>query len=114
LLASIGLYGILSYSVAGRTREIGVRIALGAQRGNVLGMVLQEAGKLVLWGVVFGIPAALLAGRLCASMLYGLKSTDPISMLLVIGLLLAVAMLASYIPARRATRVDPMVALRVE
>jgi predicted permease len=114
LLASIGLYGILSYSVAGRTREIGVRIALGAQRGNVLGMVLQEAGKLVLWGVIFGVPAALLAGRLCATMLYGLKSTDPISMLLVIGLLLAVALLASYIPARRATRVDPMVALRVE
>lgn len=114
LLASIGLYGILSYSVAGRTREIGVRIALGAQRGNVLGMVLQEAGKLVLWGVIFGVPAALLAGRLCATMLFGLKSTDPISMLLVIGLLLAVALLASYIPARRATRVDPMVALRVE
>jgi predicted permease len=114
LLASIGLYGILSYSVAGRTREIGLRIALGAQRGTVLGMVLREAGKLVVLGIVVGIPAALLAGRLCAAMLFGLKSTDPESMLLVIGLLLAVALLASYIPARRATKVDPMVALRIE
>lgn len=114
LLASIGLYGILSYSVAGRTREIGVRIALGAQRGNVLGMVLREAGKLVLLGIIVGVPAALLAGRLCSAMLFGLKSTDPESMLLVVGLLLAVALLASYIPARRATKVDPMVALRIE
>jgi predicted permease len=114
LLASIGLYGILSYSVAGRTREIGVRIALGAQRSAVLGMVLREAGKLVLLGIAFGIPAALLAARLSAAMLFGLKSTDPESMALVVALLLAVALLASYVPARRATKVDPIVALRVE
>lgn len=114
LLAAIGLYGILSYSVAGRTREIGVRMALGAQRGSVLKMVLQEAGKLVLLGVVIGIPSALLASRLFSSMLFGLKGTDPVSMLLVIAVLLAITLLASYIPARRATKVDPMIALRYE
>ncbi len=114
LLAAIGLYGILSYSVAGRTREIGVRMALGAQRGSVLTMILQEAGKLVLLGVVVGIPSALLASRLFSSMLFGLKGTDPGSMLLVIAVLLAITLLASYIPARRATKVDPMIALRYE
>ena len=114
LLAAIGLYGILSYSVAGRTREIGVRMALGAQRGSVLKMILQEAGILVLVGVVIGIPSAILASRLFSSMLFGLKSTDPVSMLLVIAVLLAITLLASYIPARRATKVDPMIALRYE
>jgi predicted permease len=114
LLAAIGLYGILSYSVAGRTREIGVRIALGAQRGSVLKMILHEAGKLVLLGVVIGIPSAILASRLFSSMLFGLKSTDPVSMILVIAVLLAITLLASYIPARRATKVDPMIALRYE
>ena len=114
LLAAIGLYGILSYSVAGRTREIGVRMALGAQRGSVLKMVLQEAGKLVVLGVVIGIPSAMLASRLFSSMLFGLKGTDPASMLLVIAVLLAITLLASYIPARRATKVDPMIALRYE
>ena len=114
LLAAIGLYGILSYSVGGRTREIGVRMALGARRGLVLKMILQEAGKLVLLGVVIGIPSALLASRLFASMLFGLKGTDPVSMLLVIAVLLVITLLASYIPARRATKVDPMIALRYE
>ena len=114
LLAAIGLYGILSYSVAGRTREIGVRMALGAQRGSVLKMILQEAGILVSVGVVIGIPSAILASRLFSSMLFGLKSTDPVSMLLVIAVLLAITLVASYIPARRATKVDPMIALRYE
>ena len=114
LLAAIGLYGILSYSVAGRTREIGVRMALGAQRGSVLKMILQEAGILVSVGVVIGIPSAILASRLFSSMLFGLKSTDPVSMLLVVAVLLAITLLASYIPARRATKVDPMIALRYE
>jgi len=114
LLAAIGLYGILSYSVAGRTREIGVRMALGAQRGSVLKMVLREAGKLVVLGIVIGIPAALLASRLFSSMLFGLKATDPVSMVLVIAVLLTITLLASYIPARRATKVDPMIALRYE
>jgi predicted permease len=114
LLAAIGLYGVLSYSVAGRTREIGVRMALGAQRGNVLKMILREAGILVLVGVVIGIPSAILASRLFSSMLFGLKATDPVSMLLVIAVLLAITLIASYIPARRATKVDPMIALRYE
>jgi predicted permease len=114
LLASIGLYGILSYSVAGRTREIGVRMALGAQRSSVLLMILQEAGKLVILGVVIGIPAALLSSRLFSSMLFGLSHSDPLSMIMVVGILLAIALLASFIPARRATKVDPMVALRYE
>ena len=114
LLAAIGLYGILSYSVSGRTREIGVRMALGAQRGRVLSMVLREAGKLVLLGIVIGVPAAILAGRLFSSMLFGLKATDPLSMVLVVTVLLAITLLASYIPARRATKVDPMIALRYE
>jgi predicted permease len=114
LLAAIGLYGILSYSVSGRTREIGVRMALGAQRGSVLTMVLQEAGKLVLLGILIGVPAAMLAGRLFSSMLFGLQATDPLSMVLVVAVLLAITLLASYIPARRATKVDPMIALRYE
>lgn len=114
LLAAIGLYGVLSYSVAGRTREIGVRMALGAQRGRVLQMVLLEAGKLVLFGVLLGVPAAFLSSRLFASMLFGLSRTDPVSMAMVIAILVAIALLASFIPARRATKVDPMIALRYE
>jgi ABC-type antimicrobial peptide transport system permease subunit len=114
LLASIGLYGVLSYSVAGRTREIGVRMALGARRSSVLGMILREAGKLVLLGIVIGIPAALLSSRLFSSMLFGLSRTDPVAMAVVIAILAAIALIASFIPARRATKVDPMVALRYE
>jgi predicted permease len=114
LLAAIGLYGVLSYSVSGRTREIGVRMALGAQRGRVLQMIFQEAGKLVLFGVLLGIPAAFLSSRLFVSMLFGLSRTDPSAMAIVIAILVAVALLASYIPARRATKVDPMIALRYE
>jgi predicted permease len=114
LLAAIGLYGVLSYSVAGRTREIGVRMALGARRSSVLGMVLSEAGKLVLLGILIGVPAAWLSSQLFASMLFGLSRSDPASMGLVIGILAAIALLASFIPARRATKVEPMVALRYE
>jgi predicted permease len=114
LLAAIGLYGILSYSVAGRTREIGVRMALGAQRGSVLRMVLQEAGMLVVLGMLVGVPAALLSSRVLSFMLFGISRNDPASMVLVVAILVGIALLASYIPARRATRVDPMVALRYE
>lgn len=112
LLASIGLYGTLSYSVAGRTREIGVRMALGAQRSSVVMMVLSEAGRLVVWGVLLGIPAAMLSSRALTSLLFGVGHNDPTSMAQVIAILTAIALLASYIPARRATKVDPMVALR--
>lgn len=113
-LASIGLYGLMSYTVAGRTRELGVRMALGAQRDDVLRLVMREALLLVCAGIVCGIPAALAGSTLLAGMLYGLKPTDPASLVLVAVVLAAVAALASYIPARRATKVDPMVALRYE
>lgn len=114
LLACVGLYGVMSYTVSGRTREIGVRMALGAQRTQLLRMVLEEAMKLVLIGIVAGIPVALLLTRAFNSMLFGLSSADPLSMIVVIAVLGAVATVASLIPARRATKVDPMVALRYE
>lgn len=114
LLACVGLYGIMSYSVTGRTRELGVRIALGAQRVDVLWLVLREGLKLVIIGVAVGIPVALLSTRVLTSVLFGLSSFDPVSMTTVILLLAIVALFASYIPARRATKVDPMVALRYE
>ncbi len=113
-LASIGLYGLMSYTVAGRTRELGVRMALGAQRDDVLQLVMREALLLVCAGILCGIPAALAGSTLLAGMLYGLKSTDPLSLGIVAVVLAGVAALASYIPARRATKVDPMVALRYE
>lgn len=114
VLACVGLYGVMSYTVSRRTREIGVRMALGAQRTQVLGMVLNEGLKLVLIGIVLGIPVALLASRVFSSMLFGLSPADPLSMLTVIAVLGSVATLAGLIPARRATKVDPMVALRYE
>ena len=114
LLACIGLYGVMSYAVSGRTREIGVRMALGAQRRDVLWMVLREALILVAVGLCIGVPAALGSSRLLLTMLYALSGLDPLSMTVSVLLLLIVATFAGYIPARRATRVDPMVALRYE
>jgi predicted permease len=114
LLACVGLYGLMSYDVARRTREIGIRIALGAQRGNVVGLVLRETMLLVVIGVIIGLSAALGATRLIASLLYGLTPNDPLTIALASMLLLTVAALAGYLPARRAVRVDPMVALRHE
>ena len=114
VLACIGLYGVMSYTVAARTREIGVRMALGARRFDVLRLVLREAMILVGMGLVVGIPLSLVSSRLLSSMLYGLKSTDPLSLFAVMAILTLVATLAGYIPARRATKVDPMIALRYE
>jgi predicted permease len=114
LLACIGLYGIMSYAVGGRTREIGVRMALGARREDVLWLVLRSAVVMIAIGVLIGIPAALAAGRLIQSMLFQLTSFDPLSMLAVIVLLTVVALLAGWIPARRATKVNPVIALRYE
>jgi predicted permease len=114
VLASIGLYGVMSYTIAGRTRELGVRIALGAQRADVLRMVLKEAMFLVVIGIAIGVPASIASSRIIASMLYGLKPYDPIALAIVIVLLATVGALAGFIPARRATKVDPMVALRYE
>jgi predicted permease len=114
VLASIGLYGVMSYTIASRTRELGVRIALGAQRGDVLSMVMKEALLLVAVGLLVGVPASIAASRVITSMLYGLKPHDPAAMAIVILLLGLVAAIAGFIPARRATKVDPMVALRYE
>jgi predicted permease len=114
LLASIGLYGVMTYSVSRRTNEIGIRMALGAQPGAVLGMVLRESVFVVGLGLVAGIPAALACGRYVRSQLYGLAPNDPITIVGASALLIAVALLASYLPARRAATLDPLAALREE
>ena len=113
-LASIGLYGVLAYAVSQRTREVGVRMAFGAQRGDLVGMIVRESLAPVLIGVLIGTGAALAFARLTASMLYGVTPTDPASIVAAILIMVAVSLLASAIPARRATKVDPMVALRYE
>lgn len=113
-LACIGLYGVLAYSVARRTQEIGIRMALGAPRAGILKMVLREALLLAGFGVAIGIPSALAANHLLSSMLFGLKPSDPATLAGATALLVAVAGLAAYLPALRASAVDPMVALRYE
>ncbi|HKS83731.1 MAG TPA: ABC transporter permease [Candidatus Acidoferrales bacterium] len=114
LLAAIGLYGVISYTVAQRTNEIGVRMALGAQRSGVVMLIMREVGVLIGIGVVVGIGLALAGGKAAASLLYGLKAHDPLTIVLTVVILAAIGFVASLIPARRATRVDPMVALRYE
>jgi len=114
LLASIGIYGVISYVVGERTREIGIRMALGAEARNVLLMVLGQAGKMVMLGVAAGVLCALALTRLMSSMLFGVSPTDPLTLAGVAIVLTLVSLLACWIPARRATRVDPLVALRYE
>src|SRR5580693_5669591 len=113
-LGLIGIYGVISYTVSQRQREIGIRLALGAQQGDVLQMVLKHGATMALVGVAIGIGAALTLTRLMASLLFGVSAHDPVTFTAVATLLILVALLACYIPARRATRVDPMVALRYE
>jgi predicted permease len=114
LLACVGLYGTMAYAVARKTNEIGIRMALGAERGAILGMVLRETVTIVLAGIVLGVPAAWAASSLLKTRLFGLTPHDPWSIGLSVAATLLVTMLAGYIPARRASRVDPMVALRYE
>ncbi|HET8677043.1 MAG TPA: FtsX-like permease family protein, partial [Blastocatellia bacterium] len=113
-LSSIGIYGVMAYAVAGRTREIGIRMALGAQKADVLRLILSDGIILTITGVVLGLVASFAVTRILTSQLYGVDATDPVTFAVVSAILAAVAMAASYIPARRATRVDPMVALRHE
>lgn len=113
-LAAVGLYGLLSYAVTRRTQEIGVRVALGAQRSDVLRLIVGEGARLALMGVAIGIAASLAVTRLMSSLLFGIRATDPLTFAAVAVLLFLVALFASYVPARRAMRVDPIVALRYE
>ena len=112
LLGAVGIYGVISYGVTRRTREIGVRMALGARRSDVLRMVAREGGWLTAIGVGVGLLIALGAGRLLAGLLYGVRPADPLVLLSVPAVLALVALVASVIPARRASRVDPVIAMR--
>jgi putative ABC transport system permease protein len=114
VLAMIGIYGVMTYAVSQRAHEIGIRVALGAQRKNILVTILREGAGLAVVGVAIGSASALALSRALAGLLFGVRATDPATFVAVAALLLAVALAACYIPAQRAMRVDPMVALRYE
>ena len=112
LLAGLGIYGVISYLVSERTHEIGIRLALGAQRSDILRMVVRQGLGLAIAGAAVGLVCALIVSHLMAGLLYGVRPSDPVTFVGVALLLIGVALLACYIPARRAIRVDPLVALR--
>jgi putative ABC transport system permease protein len=114
ILAAVGIYGVMSYSVTQRTREIGIRIALGATRNQVLKMTIAQGLKLVGVGVIIGLAGAFFLTRLMTTLLFGISSTDPLTFVSIATVLITVAAFASYVPALRATRIDPMLALRYE
>jgi ABC-type antimicrobial peptide transport system permease subunit len=114
LLTCVGLYGLMAYTVTRRTSEIGIRMALGAERARIARMILRETLLLVACGLALGLPAAVLASRLITSQLFGLKAADPVTFTAACLMMAAVALAASYLPARRAASIDPMRALRTE
>jgi len=114
VLAAVGIYGVISYAVSRRTHEIGVRVALGASPSAVVRLIVAQGMRVVTVGVVIGLAGALLASRLMTQLVYGVRVTDPMTYVGVAALLGAVALVASYIPARRATRIDPLAAMRTD
>ncbi len=114
LLASIGIYGVMAYTFSQRTNEIGIRIAMGAQRGDILKIAVGEGALIVAFGLAAGLAGSLVLTRFLQTMLFDVKATDPITFVGISALLAAVALAACFVPARRATRVDPLVALRHE
>jgi putative ABC transport system permease protein len=114
LLASIGIYGVMAYTFSRRTNEIGIRMAMGAQRGDILRIAVGEGAMIVVFGVTAGLMGSLILTRFLQTMLFDVKPNDPITFAAISGLLAAVTLAACFVPARRATRVDPLVALRHE
>jgi ABC-type antimicrobial peptide transport system permease subunit len=114
MLAALGIYGVLAYLVVQRTREIGIRMALGAEAGDVRLLIMKEVGSMVIAGALVGLPLAFVLARLSESLLFGVSAANPVTYVLGLLLIAVVAAVACYVPTRRATRVDPLVALRYE